>query len=110
MGYYINQSGDYYEGDRIGFDNEISKRPDAKHTWNGTAWFADPRTVANAPIDAQIVKLEDLQEQLLTPRAKRELYLGIITALGLDPAINPGTNALATIQAQIVALRKTRQA
>lgn len=64
-----------------------------------------PPVDPNASILEQITILEAEQEKKLTPRARRELYLGIIIALGLDPNMNPGCAELASIQAQIVALR-----
>lgn len=43
MGYYIDQNGSYYEGDQVSLsDQEVPQRPDANHTWNGSAWQAVP--------------------------------------------------------------------
>ena len=89
MGYYINPSIGYYEGDQIdGADQAVLPRPDATRVWNGTEWAATTATV-NAPILEQIAALESG----VTPRRLREALLGA------------DGGWLAGINAQIAALR-----
>ena len=46
MGYYIDQTGNYYEGDRIDWrDTEVSRRPDYTHKWENDEWVLDPGLV-----------------------------------------------------------------
>jgi hypothetical protein len=38
MGCYIDQNGNYYEGDQQGADQEVPYRPTPYHDWQGGAW------------------------------------------------------------------------
>jgi hypothetical protein len=38
-GFYIDDSGEYYEGDRIGDDAEVPQRPSRFHSWGGQEWI-----------------------------------------------------------------------
>lgn len=42
---YIDKNGLYYEGDRVGDDQIVPKRPDGNHIWNGSVWQALPAAV-----------------------------------------------------------------
>lgn len=58
MGFYIDQNGSYYEGDKAHWqDQDVPPRPSNQHTWDGISWVIDPQKV-NADIDAQIRVLE----------------------------------------------------
>lgn len=59
-------------------------RPSSLHTWNGEAWVLDPSVAHNAPIDAQIVEIEE--QNPVTHRSLRE------TAL-IDPPLFDALNA-----------------
>lgn len=39
MGCYVNQNGNYYEGDRQGTDEEVTPRPSPFHVWDGEVWI-----------------------------------------------------------------------
>lgn len=110
---YLKPDGSYYQGDRAhALDIEVPQRPSQFHTWKGEQWVLSTEAAAqlqNAPIDAEIAKLEAEQAQVLTPRALREFVLRVTTALKL-PADAFGTtlDALAGIDAQIVDLRDQR--
>lgn len=40
MAGFIDENGQYYQGDRRGNDLEVPERPDQFHDWNGAAWVA----------------------------------------------------------------------
>lgn len=41
--YFINQRGEYYEGDKADYrDLDVPKRPDYIYKWTGTEWIIDP--------------------------------------------------------------------
>lgn len=43
MGYYIDQNGDYYEGDRVHWrDRDVPRRPSPNHAFDGVAWVLKP--------------------------------------------------------------------
>lgn len=43
MGYYIDQNGQYYEGDKASFgDQDVPKRLSANYTWGGSEWVYSP--------------------------------------------------------------------
>lgn len=66
MGYYIDKNGSYYEGDKADWqDQEVPQRPDANHTWNGSAWVAAPLPVP-AVVTMRQARLALLQAGLLT--------------------------------------------
>jgi hypothetical protein len=42
MGFYIDNKGDYYQGDKAYYtDRAVPERPSGIHTWNGTEWVID---------------------------------------------------------------------
>ncbi len=48
MGFYIDTSNNYYEGDKAEFsDAEVLQRPDYNHAWNGFAWIYTPPAVSS---------------------------------------------------------------
>ena len=66
MGFYIDQNGGYYEGDKANWqDQDVSQRPDANHTWNGSAWVAAPLPVP-AMVTMRQARLALLQNGMLT--------------------------------------------
>ena len=77
----------------IGDPSFLIDRPSSLHTWDGKAWVIDPKVAHNAPIDAQIVTIE--QRNPISHRWQREVAL-------LDPPLSDGLNTyLASIQAAI---------
>ena len=66
MGFYIDQNGGYYEGAIANWqDQDVSQRPDANHTWNGSAWVAAPLPVP-AMVTMRQARLALLQNGMLT--------------------------------------------
>lgn len=65
MGFYIDQNGGYYEGDKAHWqDQEVPQRPSANHTWNGSAWVPAPLPVP-AVVTMRQARLALLQFGLL---------------------------------------------
>ena len=64
MGYYITPQGEYYEGDKADWqDQEVPQRPDANHTWDGSAWVPAPLP---APLPApEVVTMRQARLALL---------------------------------------------
>lgn len=66
MGFYIDQNGGYYEGDKAHWqDQDVPQRPSANHTWNGSAWVAAPLPVP-AMVTMRQARLALLQNGMLT--------------------------------------------
>lgn len=66
MGFYIDQNGGYYEGDKAHWqDQDVPQRPSANHTWNGSAWVAAPLPVP-AMVTMRQARLALLQNSMLT--------------------------------------------
>lgn len=59
MNGYIDDFGNYYEGDRQGFDLVVPQRPDYTHVWNGTTW-AVPTPSLDGVKATQIVSLSEI--------------------------------------------------
>lgn len=93
MGYYINQNGGYYEGDRQGEDQEVPQRPDSLYIWNGSGWIIDQKKLS-----ANIAAVKD------AARVVRERIFAALAGLQAE-ALSTGdsTTALAihTAQAQL---------
>lgn len=54
MGCYIDLDGNYYEGDRLGEDVEVSQRPSALHVWVSGAWaLSDDLVIKSYTADIQ---------------------------------------------------------
>lgn len=85
---FINNVGQYYEGDRIDAqDEEVIKRPDYLHDWIGGQWVKNldrEKLAINAPITEQLEALD-----IKTIRALRE----------------GNASRLATLEAQAVEIR-----
>lgn len=65
MSYYINAEIGYYEGDPISIlDQEVPQRPDANHTWSGSAWVPAPLPVPDV-VTMRQARLALLQAGLL---------------------------------------------
>lgn len=64
MGFYIDQNGNYYEGDRQGADLEVPQRPNANHAWNGSTWMPVPLPVPEV-VTMRQARLALLQSGLL---------------------------------------------
>jgi hypothetical protein len=62
MGYYRNAAGRYYEGERMHLlDEEVPRRPDQHHTWDGEQWIApDPAALKDARAQREV----DAQDRL----------------------------------------------
>lgn len=66
MGFFIGKSEallGYYEGDRIGAaDEEIQRRPDAAHDWDGKQWVKnqqkDTAAKAEKTIEERLAAIE----------------------------------------------------
>lgn len=66
MGFYIDQNGGYYEGDKAHWqDQDVPQRPSANHTWNGSAWVVAPLPVP-AVVTMRQARLALLQNGMLT--------------------------------------------
>lgn len=66
MGFYIDQDGGYYEGDKAHWqDQEVPQRPSANHTWNGSAWVPAPLPVP-AVVTMRQARLALLKNNMLT--------------------------------------------
>jgi len=61
MGFYIDSSGRYYEGDQQGSDKAVPQRPSPNHTFDGENWGLD------------IVRIRGLQLQAINTAATSEL-------------------------------------
>lgn len=94
-GQFIDAAGNYYIGDQQGNDTPVPERPSPAHRWNGAAWALDAKVEAAAAIAA----LEAEQAQRLTPRALRELYLGVLALA--NQQTNPAFLALKDIDDRI---------
>lgn len=98
-GYWIDANG-YYEGDRQPKSIAVPQRPTASHEFVNGAWeLSNSKQALMA-----ITRLEQEQEQRITSRAQRELYLGIFASLGLTA--HPAFAALKAIDDQIKLERK----
>lgn len=65
MSFYIDKNDGYYEGDKADpHDQEVPQRPDANHTWNGSAWVPAPLPVPDA-VTMRQARLALLQSGLL---------------------------------------------
>jgi hypothetical protein len=53
MGYFITPPASYHEGDPQYGDIVVPQRPDARSTWNGSAWLPEDQTAQAARIDAE---------------------------------------------------------
>jgi len=89
-GYWLDNQGAYYEGDRQPNSIAVPRRPSAVHEWAGTTWALNTRRAAQATID----QLEQQQSLRLTPRAMREFILGVMATTGFS-----GTPAFAALRA-----------
>lgn len=66
MGFYIDSIGGYYEGDKIDqTDTEVSRRPDANHSWNAGSWVPIP-PAAPTVVTMRQARLALLNAGLLT--------------------------------------------
>jgi hypothetical protein len=77
-GHWLGAVG-YYEGDRQPNSVAVPQRPSAQHQWTGSEWVEVERDAALYAISL----LEKEQLARVTPRAQRELYMGIFNALGM---------------------------
>ncbi len=83
MGYYTDQSGNYYEGDRQGTDQEVTQRPGQYHSWIDGMWIY-------APTAEQITTtLEVAVQRHLDAAAKAAGYDNILSACSYAGAPNP---------------------
>lgn len=65
MGFYIDQNGVYYDGDKANpQDQEVPQRPDTNHTWDGNAWVPAPLPVPDV-VTMRQARLALLQAGLL---------------------------------------------
>lgn len=108
MPFYKDATGNLHFLESVDFEHLLPAGSVPINDAEAAAIQAPKPLTGNALIDSQIAALESIQVKSLTPRAIREFYLGLIAAFGQNPALNPGTAALADVQAQIVALRKQR--
>lgn len=54
MGYYVDATGGYYEGDRQSPDDApVPQRPSARHVWQDGAWVVGPAPVPEALTPSQ---------------------------------------------------------
>jgi len=60
MGFYINQAGNYYEGDKTNpRDTEVTKRPTQYHVLSGGTWELDLEAWLNGTIRPERDRLLD---------------------------------------------------
>ncbi len=60
MGFYINQTGNYYEGDKADSrDTEVTKRPTQYHVLSGETWELDLEARLNGTIRPERDRLLD---------------------------------------------------
>lgn len=52
MGYWVDQAGNYYEGDEQPNSTPVPQRPDYLSVWNGSAWVQSPALVHAALVQS----------------------------------------------------------
>ena len=90
MGYYITETGKYYEGDKANKHHiEITKKPSVSHSWDGSVWNMD----IEIHKEMKITKLDKLYatwfkfKRTMSPQNIRNSYWDTVDA------INAGTTA-----------------
>ena len=75
MGFYINQTGNYYEGDKADWrDKEVPQRPDHTYIWKDDEWVVDDVLLKQLNDEESKKKLID--NDLASIRAIREYIVG----------------------------------
>jgi hypothetical protein len=67
MGCYIDKGSNYYQGDRIGDDEEVDPRPSPSHIRKGGVWVVDEakrRASIEAEVNALRARAAELEAQL----------------------------------------------
>jgi len=67
MGCYIDKDGNYYQGDRIGDDEEVDPRPSPAYVRQGSAWVLDEakrRAAITEEINGLQARIAELEAQL----------------------------------------------
>lgn len=85
MGFYIDQNGGYYEGDKAHWqDQDVPQRPSANHTWIGSAWVPAPPT-----LEQSIATIKAAVQQYLDTEARARRYNDITSAVSYDGDPDP---------------------
>lgn len=103
MGYYVDATGGYYEGDRqLLADTPVTRRPSARHVWQGGAWVLGPvQALQLVPLDfldlfTEAEQLSVAQAAMASALVKlwydRTLAATYITRA--DPRVEAGLQAL----------------
>lgn len=101
MGYYVDATGGYYEGDRqLLADTPVTRRPSARHVWQGGTWVLGPEPVPLEVTRAQ-GKLALLNAGLLANAQAAATAAGQAAEIAFNDALtyertSPTLNALAT--------------
>jgi len=74
MGFYLDQNGNYYEGDKADWrDTEVTQRPDYRYIWN-KEWVLNDELIAEENKTEALKKLENIDKESV--RSIREYLTG----------------------------------